>query len=81
MYEITEAGRTEATQRIEDAGGTPWELANRTNKGMGEFRDSIRQLIVAATQVSSTGSQEQIERVNGILKRARKEIYAMLAED
>jgi len=81
VYEITATGRDEAAQRIEEAGGTPWELAERHHGGIGQFRDAIKQLAMASGQVMKSGTPEQIERTNEILKRARKEIYAMLAED
>ncbi len=81
VYELTATGREEAAQRIEDAGGTPWELDRRADGQIGEFRDALRQLITAATGVIKSGNAEQITRTNEILKRARKEIYAMLAED
>ncbi len=81
VYELTATGREEAAQRIEDAGGTPWELDRRADGQIGEFRDALRQLMTAATGVIKSGNAEQITRTNEILKRARKEIYAMLAED
>jgi DNA-binding PadR family transcriptional regulator len=81
VYEITEAGRAEATRRVEEAGGTPWEIAGRNDTRVGEFRGAIRDLIVASKQVSSSGNQSQVERMLEILKRARREIYTMLAED
>jgi len=81
VYEITERGREEATRRIEEAGGTPWEIAGRNDTRVGEFRNAVRQLLVASKQVSASGNQEQVERMLEILKRARKEIYTMLAED
>jgi DNA-binding PadR family transcriptional regulator len=81
VYEITEQGREEATRRIEEAGGTPWEIAGRNDTRVGEFRNAVRQLLVASKQVSASGNQEQVERMLDILKRARKEIYTMLAED
>ncbi len=31
VYEITDAGRAEASQRVEEAGGTPWEIAGRND--------------------------------------------------
>ena len=68
-------------QRIETAGGTPWEIAGRNDSGVGEFRNAIRHLVVAAKQVSDSGNQEQVERMIEILKQARKDIYTMLAED
>ncbi len=81
VFEITEPGRQEAAQRIEAAGGTPWEIAGRSDGAVGDFRNAVRQLVVAATQVKQSGNQEQVERMLEILKRARKEIYTMLADD
>ncbi|HEY5173290.1 MAG TPA: PadR family transcriptional regulator [Acidimicrobiia bacterium] len=81
VYEVTESGREEAARRIEEAGGTPWEIAGRNDTRVGEFRNAIRQLLVASKQVSASGNQQQVERMLEILKRARKEIYTMLAED
>jgi DNA-binding PadR family transcriptional regulator len=81
VYEITDEGRAEATRRVEEAGGTPWEIAGRNDTRVGEFRNAARQLFVASKQVSMSGNQEQVERMLEILKRARKEIYTMLAED
>ena len=81
VYELTDAGREEATRRVEEAGGTPWEIAGRNDTGMGEFRDALRQLLVASKQVVAAGNRQQSERMVEILKQARKDIYTMLAED
>jgi DNA-binding PadR family transcriptional regulator len=81
MYEITPTGRDEATRRVEEAGGTPWEIAGRNDTGVGEFRNALRQLLVASKQVIASGDQRQVERMLEILKQARKDIYTMLAED
>ncbi len=55
IYEITEPGREEAARRIEEAGGTPWEIAGRNDTGIGDFRNTLRQLLVAAKQVERVG--------------------------
>jgi len=81
VYELTEPGRAETAQRIEQAGGTPWEIAGRNDTRLGEFRSAVRQLLVASKQVSVSGDPQQVDRMLEILKRARKEIYTMLAED
>jgi DNA-binding PadR family transcriptional regulator len=81
VFEVTDQGREEATRRIEEAGGTPWEIAGRNDTGVGEFRNAVRQLLVASKQVSASGNQQHVERMLEILKQARKEIYTMLAED
>jgi DNA-binding PadR family transcriptional regulator len=81
VYEVTEQGRQAATERVETAGGTPWEIAGRNDAGAGDFRNAIRQLLIAAKQVRDTGNEQQGERMLDILRRARKDIYTMLAED
>ena len=64
VYEVTERGREEATQRIETAGGTPWEIAGRNDTGGGDFRNAVRQLLVAAKQVRDSGN-ERTGRAHG----------------
>ena len=81
VYEITATGREEAARRIEEAGGTPWDLAGRDDDRIGELRDALRQLMVAAKQVGVSNDRARLDRTVEILNRARKEIYTMLAED
>jgi DNA-binding PadR family transcriptional regulator len=78
-FELTEAGTAEATERVAEAGGTPWELVGRG--GHGELRASMGQLAMAMKQVAVAGSEDQRTRALEILKDARKRIYAILAED
>ena len=74
-----------ATKRpaaIDEAGGTPWDLAGRDDDRIGELRGAIRQLLdrgEAGGRVERP--RRRLERTIEILKRARKEIYTMLAED
>jgi DNA-binding PadR family transcriptional regulator len=81
VYEITAPGREEASRRIEEAGGTPWDLAGRDDDRIGELRGAIRQLLNAAKQVGVSNNRENFDRTIEILTRARKEIYTMLAGD
>jgi DNA-binding PadR family transcriptional regulator len=81
IYEITEEGRTEATRRIEAAGGTPWELAGRTGGRGNELRDAMGMLFLAAKQVTVAGDPAQTERAMVIVNDARKKLYQLLAED
>src|SRR4029077_21230 len=37
VYEVTDAGREEAARRVEEAGGTPWELAAKTDSGVRDL--------------------------------------------
>jgi DNA-binding PadR family transcriptional regulator len=81
IFEITDAGRTELTRRIEAAGGTPWELAGRTGGRGGELRDAVHQLHLAAKQISLAGDPAQVGRAAVIVRDARKKLYQLLAED
>ena len=81
VFEITDEGRAEAAERIEEAGGTPWEIAGRGGRPSGAFREELGQMMLAARQVAGAGSPEQRERAVTILRDARKQLYAILAED
>ncbi|MCU1484714.1 MAG: PadR family transcriptional regulator [Actinomycetia bacterium] len=74
VYEITDAGRAEAERRIEE-GGTPWE-----DDGP-DFRDNVKMLFVAYTQVIRAGTPAQAEQANEIIANARKAMYRLLADD
>jgi DNA-binding PadR family transcriptional regulator len=81
IFEITEAGRTEVDRRIEEAGGTPWEVAGRTGGRGGELKDAVGLLHLAAKQVTMTGDPAQAERAVAIVTDARKQLYRLLADD
>jgi DNA-binding PadR family transcriptional regulator len=81
IYEITDAGRTEVARRIEEAGGTPWELAGRSGGGGNDLRGAVQQLQLAAKLISVSGEPSQVERAAVIVHDARKKLYALLAED
>jgi DNA-binding PadR family transcriptional regulator len=78
VYELTDAGRAEAAERIQDAGGPPWAEGNQQ---AGSLRGAVMQLHQAARQVGGAGSPEQVERAVQIVTDARKQLYRILAED
>lgn len=80
-FELTDAGRAEAEARIDEAGAPPWELAGRGGRPSGEVREAFGHLALAIKQISSAGTDDQRERAVGVLKDARKQLYAILAED
>ena len=80
VYELTESGVAEAEAKVAAAGGAPWELGGRSSE-RGALREAVMQLGAAARQVATGGNKEQTERAVGILKDARKQLYAILAED
>ena len=79
VYEITDDGRAEAARRIEEAGGTPWELVEQANAGSGDLHRGMGQLLVAAKQIAMVGTPAQVEQASVILNDARKQLYALLA--
>jgi len=81
VYELTDAGRAETQRRIEEAGGTPWELDSRADAGVGQLRDNLHQLHMAARQIGVIGRPELVERAVAIVRDARKQLYGLLAED
>ena len=81
VFEITDAGRAEAAERIEQAGGTPWELSGKGQRNGREVRDAFAQLYQAMKQVATVGTPEQTERGLAIVNDARKQLYAILATE
>ena len=81
VYEITEAGRAEATSRVEQDGGAPWETAGRGSRPGREAREAFGQLFRAFKQIAEVGSPEQIEQGLAVITDARKRLYQILAAD
>ena len=81
VYEITDAGREESQRRIEEAGGTPWELAGQGGRNAGELRVAVAQFHMAFKQIAVAGTPAQVERALEIVRDARKQLYQLLAED
>ena len=81
VYELTDAGREETQRRIEEAGGTPWELGDRADSNFGQLRDNTRQLHMAVRQIGASGRPELVERAVAVVRDARKQLYGLLAED
>jgi DNA-binding PadR family transcriptional regulator len=79
VFEITDTGRAESAERIEQAGGTPWELAGKGPKRNREVRDAFAQLFRAFKQIAEVGSPEQVEKAIGLVNDTRKQLYQILA--
>lgn len=77
IFELTDAGRSDATERI-DSDGYPWDDMDRGDSG--GLRTATRDLHAAAKQVGLTGSPEAIEQATAIMTTARKDLYRLLAE-
>jgi DNA-binding PadR family transcriptional regulator len=91
IYELTDAGRTEAAERAERFGSAPWEPGpggGPGHEGSRGFRKAgehlgpaLRPLVLAMRQIAVTGDASQLERASEVLQKASKELYRILAED
>ena len=75
-FELTDEGRAECEQRLEEAGGPPWDDLEGA-----DVRGSIRTFALAFKQVMVAGTPAQREQAVAILTDARKQLYRLLAED
>jgi DNA-binding PadR family transcriptional regulator len=92
VYELTEAGRTEATERAKRFGKAPWESEPGPGAGRHEVFRGLRKagerlgpaipmFLMALRQVGMSGDSAQIERASEVVKKATKELYQILAGD
>jgi DNA-binding PadR family transcriptional regulator len=79
VFELTEAGRAHAEERVA-ADGYPWDAMDRGRGENAQLRVAMRDLHLAAKQVGFTGSPEAVERATEIVTQARKELYRLLAD-
>lgn len=77
-YELTDAGRAEATEQL-DTHGHPWDDVDGPGEH-GELRAAMRAVHGAARQVALTGSPETVARARELLDQTRKDLYRLLAE-
>jgi DNA-binding PadR family transcriptional regulator len=84
VYELTEAGRTAADEREpeEQWAGPGHHRGIRNMRLAGEkIGPVLAPLVMALRQLAVTGSEQQMERGQEILRRATKELNQILAED
>ena len=79
VYHLTDAGR-EAVAASEGK-PSPWEDVAATGPDAGGFRQAVARLMPAVLQVGRTGSAAQRSAASAVLETARKQLYAILADD
>lgn len=79
VFDLTDAGRTEANERVTTQ-GYPWDAMDRGRAEHGGLRTAVRDLHLAAKQVGLTGPPDAVERATEILTQARKDLYRLLAD-
>ncbi len=81
VYSLTDAGRSRVERQAE-SGRAPWEeVAGEGDDTVFGLRDAAFKLGAAAMQVAHAGSKDQIDRTVAVLNEARRQLYAILAED
>jgi DNA-binding PadR family transcriptional regulator len=80
VFSLTEAGRTEATQRG-DAAGAPWQTPQADDDPAFELRRLSFGVGAAAMQVAEVGSPRSLEQAREILSDTRRRLYRLLADD
>lgn len=87
IYELTAAGREFLSDHAERVEQILADLAQRSREddpgaeSRQSLRRSIERLVSAASQLDAASRPETQARVQEIVDRARKEIYALLAEE
>lgn len=81
VFELTDAGKSAVADLGDEP--APWDVAAATgdHSGLLGLRDAGGRLAAAVVQVGRSGEKAKIEATIEILKGARKQVYALLAED
>lgn len=83
IFDLTEAGRTEANaarERIGQAG--PWAgAAGGAGGGHFELRKGMKGLVLAVRQAAVAGDESQVRAAAAVINEARQRIYRILAGD
>jgi DNA-binding PadR family transcriptional regulator len=76
-FTLTEKGVAEA----DNGAPLPWQSSGENDDQIRSLRLSVTQLMSAAKQLSGAGESAQVERGIAVIKKARQELYQILAED
>ena len=80
VFELTDAGREQVAEAKDAA--PPWEIEDDQGPaGRRDMRRLVGEVAAAAMQVSHLGNDQQAEQALETLKRTRRELYRILAED
>ena len=78
-FTLSERGR-EYVEANRERMGTPWKsVGEGASNELSALRDSGKALAMAASQVSKTGTNEQLESARQVIDQARRSLYRILA--
>lgn len=81
MYTLTEAGRTYVEAHADELRASWDAVTGSVDDAEFELRDTVKQVIVAVTQVAQAGSAAQVAQAGKILVDTRRALYRILASD
>jgi len=81
VYTLTDEGRGYAEAHADELRSSWDAAAGMTDDDAIEFRNLIRQVMMAVMEVRRAGSAEQVAQARAVLAQARKSLYLILAED
>ena len=79
VYTLTDEGRTYVAAHADELRASWDAAAGMTDDDAIEFRNLIRQVMMAVMEVRRAGSAEQVEQARAVLAQARKSLYLILA--
>ncbi len=81
VYSLTDKGRAYVEAHADELRASWDAAAGMTDDDAIEFRNLIRQVMMAVMEVRRAGSAEQVARARAVLTQARKSLYLILAAD
>jgi DNA-binding PadR family transcriptional regulator len=81
VFTLTDKGRGYAEAHADELRSSWDAAAGMTDDDAIEFRNLIRQVMMAVMEVRRAGSAEQVAQARAVLAQARKSLYLILAED
>lgn len=79
VFSLTETGKAAAAKHADEP--APWEQAAESGSDARGLREAAGRLAQVIFQVATSGSEDQIKRAVAVITDARKQLYAILAED
>ncbi len=81
MFTLTDEGRAYVEQHADELRASWDAVTGSVDEAEVQLRDTIRQVIVAVTQVMQAGSAAQVKQAGKILADTRRALYRILAAD
>jgi DNA-binding PadR family transcriptional regulator len=81
MYTLTEEGQAYVTEHADELRASWDAVTGSVDDAEVQLRGTIRQVMVAVSQVSQAGSAAQVQQAGKILADTRRALYRILAAD